>query len=88
MDEMTQQNAALVEESSAASRAMSEEARNMNNMIGFFNMGHGGGAPSYASNPEPVIKYQTAAAPAPSSIKNKGSDSAASFSNNDEWEDF
>jgi len=56
MDEMTQQNAALVEESSAASRAMSEETRNMNNMIGFFNMGSGGGAPSYASNPEPIKK--------------------------------
>ena len=87
MDEMTQQNAALVEESSAASRAMSEEARNMNNMIGFFNMGHGGGAPSFASAPEPVIKYQAAPAPAPS-VKSKGNDSAASFSKNDEWEDF
>ena len=96
MDEMTQQNAALVEESSAASRAMSEEARNMNTMINFFNMGHGGGAPSYASSPEPVQKYQ--AAPAASrknkardsavSNTNKGSDGAASFAKKDEWEDF
>lgn len=38
MDNMTQQNAALVEESSAASRSMSDEARNMNQMIGFFKL--------------------------------------------------
>ena len=87
MDEMTQQNAALVEESSAASRAMSEEARNMNNMIGFFNMGHGGGAPSYASNPEPIKKYQSAPAPSPAS-QNKSNDGAASFAKKDDWEDF
>jgi len=88
MDEMTQQNAALVEESSAASRAMSEEARNMNNMIGFFNMGHGGGAStSFTGGSEQVIKYQAAPAPTPSK-KNKGSDAATSFSNKDEWEDF
>jgi methyl-accepting chemotaxis protein len=92
MDEMTQQNAALVEESSAASRAMSEEARNMNNMIGFFNMGRGGSSASFSSSPEPIVTYQsTPAAPtssAPSSKNNKGTDGAASFSKKDEWEDF
>ncbi len=36
MDEMTQQNAALVEEASAASEAMSEQAVNMNNIVEFF----------------------------------------------------
>ena len=38
MDEMTQQNAALVEETSAASRAMSEESVNMNALISFFKL--------------------------------------------------
>ncbi len=38
MDEMTQKNAALVEETSAASRSMSEEATNMNSLIAFFKL--------------------------------------------------
>jgi methyl-accepting chemotaxis protein len=38
MDDITQQNAALVEESSAASRSMSEETRRMNTMIDFFTL--------------------------------------------------
>jgi aerotaxis receptor len=39
MDEMTQQNAALVEESSAASRSMEEQALKLNEMMGFFRLG-------------------------------------------------
>lgn len=36
MDEMTQQNAALVEEAAAASRAMQEQAETLSQQIGFF----------------------------------------------------
>jgi methyl-accepting chemotaxis protein len=36
MDEMTQQNATLVEEAAAASEAMGEQARNLNELVGFF----------------------------------------------------
>ncbi len=36
MDEMTQQNAALVEQAAAASRAMEEQARILGRMMGFF----------------------------------------------------
>jgi len=36
MDEMTQQNAALVEEASAASRAMQDQAETLSQQIGFF----------------------------------------------------
>jgi len=38
MDSMTQQNAALVEQTTATSRSMSEEAAEMNKMIAFFTM--------------------------------------------------
>jgi methyl-accepting chemotaxis protein len=38
MDEMTQKNAALVEESSAAGQGMSEQANEMNSMMSFFNI--------------------------------------------------
>ena len=44
MDEMTQQNAALVEESSAASRAMEEQAKNLDAMMQFFRLGSNDGA--------------------------------------------
>ncbi|ARU57720.1 methyl-accepting chemotaxis sensory transducer [Oleiphilus messinensis] len=44
MDEMTQQNAALVEEASAASCSMLEEVTHMSKMISFFKLGKGGNA--------------------------------------------
>ena len=37
MDEMTQQNAALVEEAAASSESMGEQAGKLNDMVGFFN---------------------------------------------------
>ncbi len=36
LDEVTQQNAALVEEAAAASESMDEQAKSMNDMVGFF----------------------------------------------------
>jgi methyl-accepting chemotaxis protein len=41
MDEMTQQNAALVEEASAAGEALSEQARHLLELISFFDSGRG-----------------------------------------------
>jgi methyl-accepting chemotaxis protein len=38
MDEMTQQNAALVEEAAAAARAMQEQAGELTNQVGFFQL--------------------------------------------------
>ncbi|MGO4503187.1 MULTISPECIES: methyl-accepting chemotaxis protein [unclassified Dyella] len=42
MDEMTQQNAALVEEAAAAARAMQEQAGELARQVGFFQLGEGG----------------------------------------------
>jgi methyl-accepting chemotaxis protein len=99
MDEMTQQNAALVEQTSAASRSMSEEASNMNRLIAFFRLDASqsshSSSPSFASAPstpaasysapepteEPVITYQASSAA-------QEDNGAASFSEDDEWEDF
>ncbi len=39
LDEVTQQNAALVEQAAAASESMDEQATNMNKMVGFFSTG-------------------------------------------------
>jgi hypothetical protein len=43
MDEVTQQNAALVEEAAAASRSMEEQARRLVETMGFFRTGRRGG---------------------------------------------
>jgi methyl-accepting chemotaxis protein-1 (serine sensor receptor) len=42
MDEMTQQNAALVEEAAAAARAMQEQAGELARQVGFFQLGDAG----------------------------------------------
>ena len=94
MDEMTQQNAALVEETSAASRSMSEEANSMSRLISFFQLSRGGFSGAPANNQqEPIMTYKPASsaskpAATKAAPKNKGSGSAASFSSEDEWEDF
>ncbi|MCP5160980.1 MAG: PAS domain S-box protein [Hahellaceae bacterium] len=98
MDEMTQQNAALVEEASAASESMSEQATTMKRLIGFFRTEDSAPeededfmpAPSHKKAP---IKSWT---PSANSRKERASkspspesrSSAAKFSNDDEWEDF
>ncbi|PCK08491.1 MAG: chemotaxis protein [Alteromonadaceae bacterium] len=41
MDEMTQQNAALVEQASAAGQSMADQAKSMTNVIGFFSSAGG-----------------------------------------------
>ncbi len=77
MDDMTQQNAALVEEASAAGEAMAEQARGMNSMMDFFvvdDAGHSGGASLH------VVKS--------SSRSGSSSDRMSSPSTDDEWEEF
>ncbi len=59
LDQMTQQNAALVEESSAAATSMSEQAQRLAEVVSIFNVGSGSGshaAPrsSRPSAPKPV----------------------------------
>jgi PAS domain S-box-containing protein len=54
MDEMTQQNAALVEESSAASRAMEEQAKKLEELMQFFRMGSNDAARSAIRKPRAV----------------------------------
>ena len=84
MDEMTQQNAALVEEASAAGQAMADQARTMNSVVEFFSVGAGGGmSASYqASSPSP-------AASSPSvSRKPSAPQPSKSVKSDDDWEEF
>jgi methyl-accepting chemotaxis protein len=53
MDEMTQQNAALVEQATAASQSMADQARDLTKMMDRFQVGEAGAA-IRASRPEPA----------------------------------
>ena len=83
MDEMTQQNAALVEESSAASRSMSEETKSMNDLIMFFRMDNNGCAQvdDYRDNENSSTKPQLRLAPNVDIVN-------ASNVDKDEWDAF
>ncbi len=49
MDQVTQQNAAMVEESTAASHALSRETEELSDVVGRFELGEGHGAPTAAA---------------------------------------
>jgi methyl-accepting chemotaxis protein len=59
MDEMTQQNAALVEEAAAAARAMHEQAGELTQQVGFFQLNENGAAP--VASPAPTRAKSAAA---------------------------
>lgn len=61
LDQMTQQNAALVEEATAAAGAMSEQARRLAQVVAAFNVGTG--ASTQAVRPAPAAAHRPAATP-------------------------
>jgi len=92
MDEMTQQNAALVEEASAAGEAMAEQARALMDLVGFFKLDHGvsavagsfgAGSGARATASAPATSKRQPAKPAVRSPI-----AAPSHSQDDEWEEF
>ncbi len=60
MDEMTQQNAALVEQAAAASESLSSQAENLEALISFFDTGM-----QQAARPSAPVRRTSAPAPAP-----------------------
>ncbi len=83
MDEMTQQNAALVEESTAAAHALAEQSRELNRQMEFFqtgghgkrSSGGGGGKPA----PKPVAKVKPKPVVVKPAAKSKSSGDWAEF---------
>ncbi|RTR16714.1 methyl-accepting chemotaxis protein [Azospirillum griseum] len=66
MDEMTQKNAALVEETTAAAQAMSGQASDLKGLIGFFQLdGADAAARPSAAAPAPLARTVAATRPAP-----------------------
>ncbi|MFL0803015.1 MAG: PAS domain-containing protein [Agarilytica sp.] len=80
MDEMTQQNAALVEEASAAGQAMSDQAKSMNKVVEFF---------SNAASHESAAPVSAPPVSMPASSSGGFSQtSRSSVDSDDEWEEF
>ncbi|HVL02522.1 MAG TPA: methyl-accepting chemotaxis protein [Dongiaceae bacterium] len=84
MDEMTQQNAALVEEASAAGEALSEQARQLMGMMSFFSVENvarpGGSGPAAVRSPQRNVGNV-----APGRAK---AQPASVQRSQDEWEEF
>ncbi|HYR26401.1 MAG TPA: methyl-accepting chemotaxis protein [Aquabacterium sp.] len=65
LDQMTQQNAALVEESAAAASALSDQARKLAEVVAVFQVGHDARSVSSLSALSPASKPAPAPRPAP-----------------------
>lgn len=90
IDQVTQQNAALVEETSAASESMSEQAGVLSDDMAFFNTGKSSGYKPAAKKTQ--LAAPTKAKPASSApSKNSAglpSPKSATMSSSDEWSEF
>ncbi|MFO1368077.1 MAG: methyl-accepting chemotaxis protein [Marinagarivorans sp.] len=85
MDEMTQQNAALVEQATAASQSMVDQANDMGQLVSFFSVGHTAAMASHA--PQAVARHAPVK-PAVKKTKAVKSIKLAAPPAGDEWEDF
>lgn len=87
MDEMTQQNAALVEEAAAASESMDEQGKNLQRLMSFFEIGQ-----DIAASVEtaPVEEEKPTAPAKKRTAKKKAAAKKAppTESNDDEWDEF
>lgn len=89
IDEITQQNAALAEEASAASLSMSELSTNMVELLSFFTLDQqrSKGAAKAVSHPAPQPRLAVAEA-APKGLSTSRPASYKSAASDDEWQDF
>ncbi len=92
MDEVTQQNAALAEETSAAAVSLTEEAEGMNKMMAFFTLSNSSSIDEAVvdiNRPAPEVVAQARPAPSPKEEKPVLKLANAAISADDgEWEEF
>ncbi|WP_311272323.1 MULTISPECIES: methyl-accepting chemotaxis protein [unclassified Rhizobium] len=96
MDQGTQQNAAMVEQSTAASHSLAKEAASLNQLLQRFNLGASDGAARAAPiQAAPVRAASTASKPAPSPARALGRKIAGAFGGGasaaavqSSWEEF
>lgn len=61
LDEVTQRNAAMVEETTAASHTLAQETKELTELVSFFSVGDYGLAPPVPARPAPVLTLVSAA---------------------------
>jgi methyl-accepting chemotaxis protein len=89
MDEMTQQNAALVEESAAAAQALEEQSRELNSVMGFFNVGAAAPIVTKAVATRTVARPPvTKAKRAPAKAQVRAAPTVQAAGANNDWEEF
>ncbi|AYM98433.1 HAMP domain-containing protein [Acidovorax sp. 1608163] len=88
LDQMTQQNAALVEESTAAAASMRDQAQRLAEVVSVFNVGASTRASASAPAPRPAPAQRFAPAPARAAVAGSKAAPAAAKGNDDEWESF
>ncbi|SCX13030.1 methyl-accepting chemotaxis protein [Agrobacterium rosae] len=95
MDQGTQQNAAMVEQSTAASHSLAKEAASLNQLLSRFNLGDGASASRSAPSAAPVRSASSTSRPAPSPARALGRKIAGAFGGgsaaavaHDSWEEF
>jgi len=99
MDQVTQQNAAMVEEANAAGATLATEASKLREMIVQFQLGQSGAA--FISQPAPLRRTSVQFSPAPEQVASPartmvgkiakaftGRTSAAALPVADDWEEF
>lgn len=92
MDQVTQQNAAMVEEATAASASLASEADRLRQLIHRFQLGHGGVLAGRVVNLA-AAPATTAARPTPSAARRMMNKVASAFgggaaANGDNWTEF
>jgi len=90
MDEVTQQNAALVEQAAAAAGAMQDQAAILAQVVGTFKLGDGAAAAPAARPPRPVPARAAVAAAPPARIAANAASAAPrrTVNSSEDWEEF
>ncbi len=81
MDEMTQQNAALVEQAAAASESLGEQSEGLDQLMTFFSVGEPSSRPTLQKSKSPAPVRAPAPAPASPPVINDGDEG-------EEWSEF
>ena len=102
MDEVTQQNSALVEENAATAKTLEHQAKAMDERVGFFKVGEPAAGASHAERPAPALVAKSAApkpakprvaapvkrAAAANPVGHMRSNLAAAFSTDTDYKEF
>ncbi|MGD9385257.1 MAG: methyl-accepting chemotaxis protein, partial [Thioalkalispiraceae bacterium] len=87
MDEMTQQNAALVEEAASASESMEEQAKGMMRLMEFFNLGDAGQVKQEPVSPSRNLGHSSVK-PAAQRTRPAAPKQQATDADDSEWDEF